>query len=118
MLPHCRGFMKITPLLVLFLILGLTLPIVQYARAQQGADVTGVWLATDVTYSPWTFDLKQNGATLTGRVWQSGAVQQAGEIKDGNVNGDVVSFSISGPLDGGTQGVVKFTGKRNGDTIA
>jgi hypothetical protein len=104
--------------MVLFLILALTVPVIQFARAQQGADVTGVWLATDVTYAPWTFDLKQNGATLTGRVWQNGAVQQIGEITDGKVNGDGVSFNISGPLDGATRGVVTFAGERNGDTIA
>src|SRR5262245_48655394 len=101
-----------------FLILVLALPLVQFARAQQNADVTGVWQATDVPYAPWTFDLKQNGATLTGRVWQNGAVQQIGEITDGKVNGDVVSFNISGPLDGGARGIVTFAGKRNGDTIA
>jgi hypothetical protein len=66
-----------------FLILALTLAFVPFGRAQQGADLTGVWLATDVTYPPWTFDLKQNGAALTGRVWQNGAVLEIGEITDG-----------------------------------
>lgn len=110
--------MKKTLSMVLFLILTLTLPVVRFARSQQAADVTGVWLATDVTYAPWTFDLKQNGAMLTGRVWQNGAVQQIGEITDGKVDGDAVSFNISGPLDGGSRGVVMFAGRRNGDTIA
>jgi hypothetical protein len=36
---------------------------------------------------------------------------------DGKVNGDFVSFNISGPLDGGSIGVVTFTGSRNGDAI-
>src|SRR5215831_5560660 len=105
--------------IVLALLLGMagTAP-APFAPVQQGADLTGVWLATDVTYAPWTFDLKQNGAALTGRVWQNGAVLQIGEITDGRVNGDVVSFNISGPLDGGARGVVTFTGTRNGDTIA
>jgi hypothetical protein len=104
--------------MLLFLILVLTLALVPFARAQQGADLTGVWLATDVTYAPWTFDLKQNGAALNGRVWQNGAVLQIGEITDGKVNCDVVSFNLSGPLDGGARGVVTFTGTRNDDTIA
>lgn len=105
--------------IVLALLLGMagTAP-APFAPAQQGADLTGVWLATDVTYAPWTFDLKQNGAALTGRVWQNGAVLQIGEITEGKVNGDVVSFNISGPLDAGARGVVTFTGTRNGDTIA
>jgi len=103
--------------MLLFLVLALTVALVPFARAQQGADLTGVWLATDVTYPPWTFDLKENGGALTGRVWQNGAVLQIGEITDGKVNGDVVSFNISGPLDGGARGVVTFTGTRNGDTI-
>src|SRR5262249_7849989 len=37
---------------------------------------------------------------------------------DGKVNGERVSFNISGPLDGGARGVVTFTGTRNGDMIA
>lgn len=103
---------------LLFLILAVTLSVVLSARAPQSTDLTAVWLATDVPNAPWTFDLKQNGATLTGRVWQNGAVRQIGEIADGKVNGDVVSFNISGPLDGQGVGVVTFVGTRNGDTIA
>jgi hypothetical protein len=106
------------PLKMPFLILALTLPIVQFARAQQSANVTGLWLATDVSYAPWTFDLKQDGSTLTGRVWQNGAVQQIGDITDGKIIGDVLSFNITGPLDSQALGVVTFKGTRNGDTIA
>ena len=74
--------------MLLFLILALTLALVPFGRAQQGADLTGAWLATDVTYPPWTFDLKQNGAALTGRVWQNGAVQTVGQITDGKVTSE------------------------------
>ncbi|HYR91166.1 MAG TPA: hypothetical protein VE422_44330, partial [Terriglobia bacterium] len=49
---------------------------------------------------------KQAAEALTGRVWQNGAVQTVGEIMDGKVNGDLVSFNISGPLDGASRGVV------------
>ena len=50
-------------------------------------------------------------------MWQNGAVRTVGEIMDAKVNGDLVSFNISGPLDGASRGVVTFTGTRSGDTI-
>src|SRR5689334_14239614 len=87
------------------------------AAQSQSGDISGVWLATDVPYTPWTFDFRQTGGTLNGRVWQNGAVRTVGEIMDGKVNGDLVSFNISGPLDGGSFGVVTFTGTQNGDAI-
>jgi len=87
------------------------------AAQSQTGDTSGVWLATNVPYAPWTFDFKQAGEALTGRVWQNGAVRTVGEIMDAKVNGDLVSFNISGPLDGASRGVVTFTGTRSGDTI-
>ncbi|HEY2381866.1 MAG TPA: hypothetical protein VGK48_11870 [Terriglobia bacterium] len=96
------------------LIFGLALSSVPPARAQQNKDFTGVWQAAIVTYPPWTFDLKQTGATLTGRVWQNGAALAIGKIMNGTVNGDTLTFKIVAQQAGNA---ITFTGKRNGDTI-
>lgn len=100
--------------LFVLLILGLALSSAPPAPAQQNTDFTGVWQAAGVTYAPWTFDLKQAGTALTGRVWQNGALMTIGQIMGGTINGDMVTFKIGAQ---GAGGVITFSGKRNGDTI-
>jgi len=98
----------------MWLIAGLTFSVALFARAQQVTDFTGVWLAYDVTYAPWTFDLKQTGTALTGRVWQNGAVTAVTQITAGVVTGNRLSFKLNGP---GAGGVISFSGTRNSDSI-
>jgi hypothetical protein len=86
------------------------------AAAPQAADTTGVWLASDVPYAPWVFELQQSGESLNGSVWQSGAVTTAARVEAGKVNGNEISFRVTGGA-GATGGTISFTGKRDGDTI-
>jgi hypothetical protein len=65
------------------------------------ADATGKWKGTldaGGAIHELTFDLKATGDTLTGAV--SGLKEQASEIKDGNVQGDTVSFWAMGEYQG------------------
>lgn len=86
------------------------------AAAPQAADSTGVWLASDVPYAPWVFELQQSGELLNGSVWQSGAVTTVAKVEAGKVNGNEISFKVTGGA-GATGGTISFTGKRDGDTI-
>lgn len=86
------------------------------AAAPQPADATGVWLASDVPYAPWVFELRQSGELLTGSVRQSGAVTTVAPVEAGKVNGNEISFKVTGGA-GSTGGTISFTGKRDGDTI-
>jgi hypothetical protein len=97
-----------------FLILTSAFSIVLLMGAQQSTEVTGVWYASDVTYAPWIFDLKQDGTTLTGTVRQSGAVTNAAPIMNGTVRGNELSFRLERVASGGA---ITFTGMRNGETI-
>src|SRR5262245_15572 len=80
----------------------------------QVADATGVWLANDVPYAPWVFELKQSGTTLTGSAWQSGAVLTVATVTEGTVKDNEISFKVEG---GGTGGTISFVGTRSGDAI-
>jgi hypothetical protein len=102
--------------LVLFLLLALAPAAYGAPQTTQAVDATGVWLATDVPYAPWVFDLKQNGTTLTGEAWQSGAVPTVASVSEGTVNGTEISFQVTGGP-GATGGTITFKGTRNGDTI-
>src|SRR6185295_11553563 len=84
------------------------------------ADVTGTWKAefdTQRGLQKYTFTLKQDGATVTGK----GSVEREGEkrdaeFKDGKVDGDTVTFVE--PLkiqDNEVQ--ITYTGKISGDEI-
>jgi hypothetical protein len=76
--------------------------------------VTGIWQANDVTYAPWTFELRQNGTTLAGTVRQSGAVATVATIQGGTIRGNELSFTLARAGGGGT---ITFSGIRNGETI-
>ena len=73
-----------------------------------GADVTGKWTGDNGRGGTQTFDLKQDGSTLTGTV--SGGRGGAVEISNGKVDGDNVSFEVT--RDMGDKG--KFTAKYSG----
>jgi len=84
------------------------------------ADATGRWQAefdTQVGVQKYVYDLKVEGATITGkasfeRMGQKGEV----EIKDGKVDGDTVSFVEMLEFEG-NQLPITYTGKLAGDEI-
>jgi len=60
------------------------------------ADVTGTWKAefdTQIGMQKYTFTLKQDGTTVTGKATSDiGGQQRETELKEGKVDGDTVSF--------------------------
>ena len=95
-----------TPLLFLTLAV---LPLSIFA-----ADVTGTWKAdfdTQVGLQKYTFTLKQDGATVTGRasVDNSGQTRET-DLKEGKISGDTVTFVEPLSIQGNDINVA-FTGK-------
>jgi hypothetical protein len=80
----------------------------------QTIDATGTWLATDVPYAPWTVQLKQDGAKLTGSMEQNGALRGPVEIYEGKIDGAAISFKAKSP-DGAR--AITFAGTVKGDEI-
>ncbi len=90
-------------------------------RAVSGAER---WVASDgVAFSPWTFDLKIDGGTVTGVAGQSASDVASGyvtsmagpfEIYDGKVDGSAIDFKLK-TSDGGR--IITFHGVRTGDQI-
>jgi hypothetical protein len=94
-----------------------------FTFAAMAADVTGKWVAEMPGRNggpprQMTFDLKQNGSTLTGTM--SGGMGRGGatpvEISDGKVDGDNVSFTVkrdtpNGPME------MKYKGTVSGDDL-
>ena len=87
-----------------------------FAAALPAADVTGSWKAdfeTPVGHRNYTYDLKADGAALTGK-----ATSERGEaeIAEGKVNGDEIFFVE--PLEIQGQEIrIEYTGKVSGDEI-
>jgi len=80
----------------------------------QSTDATGTWLATDVPYAPWTVQLKQDGAKLTGTMEQNGGLRGRIEIYEGKIDGPAISFRAKSP-DGAR--AITFTGTVKGDEM-
>lgn len=80
----------------------------------QSAYATGTWLATDVPFAPWTVQLKQDGAKLTGTMEQNGGLRGRVEIYEGKIDGPAVSFKAKSP-DGAR--AITFTGMVKGDEM-
>lgn len=87
------------------------------AFAAYAADVTGKWAAEAPgrggQMQQITFNLKADGATLTGTV--SGARGES-DISDGKVDGDTISFSVVREFQGNSF-KMNYTGKLAGDAI-
>ncbi len=84
------------------------------------ADITGTWKAefeTQRGLQKYTFNLKQDGATVTGKasVERDGEKREA-EFKDGKVDGDTVTFTEPLKIQEREINIV-FTGKVAGDEI-
>ena len=87
------------------------------AMAAWAADATGKWTAQmpgrNGDTREITFDLKADGANLTGSVsGQAGST----EISDGKIDGDNVSFDVVREFNG-NQVKMHYTGKIDGDQI-
>lgn len=89
-----------------------------FATTMLAADVTGKWTAEvpgrNGQTRTQTFDLKADGASLTGTV----SAGQMGDTKisDGKVDGDTISFSVVREFNGNSM-KINYTGKVSGETI-
>jgi hypothetical protein len=105
------------------------------AFALMAADITGKWVAEQPGRNggpprQTTFDLKADGATLTGTVsggmgggrggrrggGGGGGAPQAREISDGKVDGNNISFTVKVEFNGNTM-VTKYEGTLSGDEL-
>lgn len=85
--------------------------------AAHAADLTGSWKGAfdfNGTSVPVTFNLKADGATLTGTI--EGLPTTPVDIHDGKIAGDAVTFWANTDYEGQTYKLV-FKGKANGDQI-
>ncbi len=100
----------------------LTLGMVAFAADK--ADPTGTWKWSVPGRNggeprTTTLKLKTEGEKLTGKIsapGRQGAEPREIEIKDGKVNGDEISFTVSREFNGNTF-TQKYKGKINGDVI-
>jgi hypothetical protein len=101
-----------------FILLTLAVAIIGLFNIVSAADATGKWTASsqapDGTTRTQTFDLKADGATLTGTV--SGGRGEPTPIANGKVDGDTISFEVTRSR-GGNSFTQKYTGKVSGDRI-
>ncbi len=104
------------------------------AFVAMAADITGKWVAEQPGRNGGparqiTFDLKADGATLTGIMTGGmgggrrgggggggGAAPQAREISDGKIDGNNISFTVKVEFNGNTM-VTKYEGTLSGDEL-
>lgn len=80
-----------------------------------GADVTGKWTSEAMGKGgPQTFNLKQDGSTLTGTV--QGGRGGPTDISNGKVDGDNVSFEVTREFNGNSM-TIKYSGTVSGNTM-
>jgi hypothetical protein len=87
-----------------------------FVLGASAADVTGKYVAeTKGRRGPQTitFDLKADGAALTGTVSRG---QNPAKIEDGKVDGDTITFTTTMTMGDNTM-KMKYTGKVAGDSI-
>ena len=87
------------------------------AAAALGAEVTGTWKGQfdfSGTAVPLTFDLKSSGETLTGTV--TGLPSGVSEIRDGKIQGAIVTFSAMTEYQGAPVKLV-YKGEITGNEI-
>jgi hypothetical protein len=80
-----------------------------------GADVTGKWTADNGRGGTQTFNLKQDGSTLTGTV--EGGRGGPVEISNGKVDGDKVYFEVTRDMGDKGKFTTKYSGTLSGGTI-
>ncbi len=105
------------------------------AFVAMAADITGKWVAEQPGRNGGparqiTFDLKADGATLTGTMTGGmgggrrggggggggGGAPQAREISDGKIDGNNISFTVKVEFNGNTM-VTKYEGTLSGDEL-
>jgi hypothetical protein len=79
--------------------------------------IAGRWEADGMPSGPWTFDLKTEGNTITGWVFQHGGIPGPIEIYDGRINGNTVTFKAKNPVVSTVTKLITFTGKVNNNMI-
>lgn len=79
-----------------------------------GADVTGKWTAESGRGGTQTYELKQDGSTLTGTI--AGGRGEPAQISNGKVDGDNVSFEVTREFNGNSV-TTKYSGTVSGNTI-
>jgi hypothetical protein len=80
-----------------------------------GADVTGKWTSEATGKGgPQTYDLKQDGSTLTGTI--AGGRGEPAQISNGKVDGDNVSFEVTREFNGNST-TIKYSGTVSGNTL-
>ena len=99
------------------LFLTLTVALALFTTGAFAADITGKWTAEtkgrDGETVTQTFNLKQDGSTLTGTV---SSPRGESQISDGKVDGDTISFVVKREMNG-TEMKMPYTGKVSGDEI-
>ncbi len=86
-----------------------------FAGTAMAADVTGTWKGTAETPNGTierTFVLKVDGATLTGET--SSEMLGTSKLKNGKVDGDTLTFSITASFQGNEM-EINYTGKVSAD---
>jgi len=98
----------------------IALVLAAFASAVSAADVTGTWKAefdTQRGLQKYTFNLKQDGANVTGKASVEMADQKReAEFKEGKVDGDTVTLVEMLSVQGNDIRIT-FTGKLSGDEI-
>ncbi len=96
---------------------GTSMTVKREAAAAAPADVTGVWKGSFDLFgsdTPVTFNLKSDGATVTGTVLNADG--KSNEIHDGKIEGGVVTFWVNTEYQGENY-VVAYKGKISGASI-
>jgi hypothetical protein len=101
-----------------FFLLSLAVAIFGLFNVLSAADATGKWTVSmqgqDGQARTQVFDLKADGATLTGTV--SGRQGEPTPIANGKVDGDNISFEVTRSR-GGNSFTMKYTGKVSDDKL-
>jgi hypothetical protein len=109
-------------------LLVLVVAVLAITFVSKAADVTGKWTAQvpgrNGAQQEMTFQLKADGAALTGTVTGGGGgrrgggggAPQAREISEGKIDGDKISFTVKTEANGQTR-VAKYSGTISGDTL-
>jgi hypothetical protein len=119
--PAERGPTKETGMRLVGRLVTLAAGLLLFASSAQAAGVSGKWTAefdTQVGQQKYTFDLKVDGETLTGKAFFERMGQKGeADILEGKVKGDTVSFVEMLEFEGNKLRI-EYTGTLKGDEIS